>query len=137
MTTTTTLEGGCLCRAVRYRATGTPVLRALCHCDSCRKASGAPMSAWIMFMASDVVFEGTPKTYASSDGCARGFCGTCGTSLSFTAAYLPGLIDLTIGSLDEPALATPLLQSWDSTRLPWLQVSEGIPAHAGFPPFPA
>jgi hypothetical protein len=35
------LTGGCLCGAVRYR-TGTPnVPPTLCHCTSCRRATGA------------------------------------------------------------------------------------------------
>jgi len=33
-------EGGCLCGAVRYSVTGTPVARTLCHCISCRRATG-------------------------------------------------------------------------------------------------
>ena len=35
-------EGGCLCGAVRYRISGTPVSSSVCRCRSCRPASGAP-----------------------------------------------------------------------------------------------
>jgi hypothetical protein len=35
-------EGGCLCGAVRFTATGQPKGVYWCHCQSCRKHSGAP-----------------------------------------------------------------------------------------------
>ena len=35
-------EGGCLCGAVRYRISGTPVSSSVCRCRSCRLAIGAP-----------------------------------------------------------------------------------------------
>jgi len=40
-------EGGCLCGAVRYRMVGAPLSSAICHCASCRRASGAPTVAWL------------------------------------------------------------------------------------------
>ena len=37
-------EGRCLCGAVRFRAWGPPKWVMWCHCDSCRRHSGAPAS---------------------------------------------------------------------------------------------
>ena len=42
-------EGGCLCGAVRFVATGQPESVAWCHCQSCRKHSGAPVSVFQAF----------------------------------------------------------------------------------------
>jgi hypothetical protein len=42
-------EGGCLCGAVRFLATGQPKSVAWCHCQSCRKHSGAPVSVLVAF----------------------------------------------------------------------------------------
>jgi hypothetical protein len=42
-------EGGCLCGAVRFVATGQPKSVAWCHCQSCRKHSGAPVSVFVAF----------------------------------------------------------------------------------------
>jgi hypothetical protein len=41
-------EGGCLCGAVRFVATGQPKGVAWCHCESCRKHSGAPVSVFVL-----------------------------------------------------------------------------------------
>lgn len=129
------IEGGCQCGGVRYRITGDPVMTALCHCTRCRRANAAPAVAWAMYADSQVAFVTSPPTvYVSSPGCARGFCPTCGTQISFTADYIPGLIDITIGSLDDPGAVAPSFHYWESKRLPWLQLADGLPRHPEFPP---
>lgn len=128
-------EGGCQCGAVRYRVQGEPTMVALCHCTMCRRATGAPAVGWAMFDADLVEFmHDRPADYASSPDARRGFCARCGTSLSFTADYLPGLIDLTLGSLDEPARLPPQFHYWEAERLPWLGIADGLPRHREFPP---
>src|SRR6267142_4295768 len=47
--TTEQFEGGCLCGAIRFLATGQPKGVAWCHCQSCRKHSGAPVSVFVAF----------------------------------------------------------------------------------------
>jgi hypothetical protein len=129
------LEGGCQCGAVRYEISGTPLLTALCHCTMCRRANAAPAVAWAMFKREQVRFaKGKPAEFASSPEARRGFCANCGTQLCFTASFLEGLIDITIGSLDDPAAVPPALHYWDSKRLPWMKVIDGLPRYPEFPP---
>jgi hypothetical protein len=129
------LEGGCQCGTVRYRITGEPMLAAICHCAMCRRAHAAPAVAWAMFQEGQVTFpKAKPATYASSPEARRGFCPTCGTQICFTASFIPGLIDITIGSLDTPDAVPPTLHYWDSRRLPWMQIGDGLPRYPEFPP---
>ena len=129
-------SGGCQCGQVRYAADGDPIVVALCHCSMCRRANAAPAVAWAMFAEGQVRFtKSAPKTYASSAPATRGFCEHCGTQISFRADYIPGLIDLTVGSFDHPDALAPSLQYWESKRLPWLKRDEDLPHHAEFPPF--
>jgi hypothetical protein len=128
-------EGGCQCGAVRYAISGAPLLTALCHCTMCRRANAAPAVAWAMFKAEQVVFtKGAPAEFASSPEARRGFCAACGTPLSFTASFIPGLIDITIGSLDRPEAVPPALHYWDSKRLPWMRFADKLPKYPEFPP---
>src|SRR4029077_19435190 len=120
------LEGGCQCRAVRYRVAGQPLLAAICHCTMCRRANAAPVVAWAMYNVTQVQFVGLPKTYESSRGCLRGFCAGCGTQISFIADSLPGLIDLPIGSLKDPGRLPPALHYWESRRLPWVHFADEL-----------
>lgn len=133
----TTLEGGCLCGALRYEVRGEPITVALCHCTKCRRSAGAPVVAWAMFERGAFAFvQGKPAVHRSSPGAERGFCEKCGTQLTFTAEFLPGLVDLTVASLDDAAALPPRMHIWDSSRLPWLECSDALPRHPELPPRP-
>src|SRR5580700_2533700 len=74
-------EGGCLCGAVRFVATGQPESVAWCHCQSCRKHSGAPVSVFVAFKPdAHVVAQGETTNFNSSPGRWRGFCAGCGST---------------------------------------------------------
>jgi hypothetical protein len=130
------LAGGCQCGDIRYTISGEPMFAALCHCTMCRKAHAAPAVAWALFQQSQVLFtKKDPKQYNSSSEAQRGFCATCGTQISFTACFLPGLIDIAIGSLDEPEAISPSLHYWHSEHLSWAEFADSLPRHPEFPPF--
>ena len=129
------IEGGCQCGAIRYRIVGGPLMAAICHCSACRRANAAPAVAWAMFQEPQVTFtHRAPKLYASSAEGRRGFCEACGSQISFTASYIPGLIDITIGSMDDPGTITPEFHCWHSEHLPWAEFADALPRHAEFPP---
>jgi hypothetical protein len=67
---------------------------------------------------------------------SRGFCSRCGTQVCFTASFLPGLIDMTIGSLDAPESLPPTIHYWDSKRLPWMRFADDLQRYPEFPPPP-
>ncbi len=76
-----------------------------------------------------------PKLYASSAEGKRGFCAACGTQIFFTASFLPGLIDITVGSLDNPESVKPTLHYWYSKHLSWAEFADTLPRHPELPPF--
>ena len=77
------IQGGCLCGAVRFVATGEPIGVAWCHCQSCRKHSGAPVSVFVAFRRDAyTVTEGKIMKFNSSPGRLRGFCARCGSTLT-------------------------------------------------------
>jgi hypothetical protein len=120
--------GGCLCRAIRYQAGGKARYLCYCHCESCRRAVGGTVVAWGSFLRSDfVVTRGKLTEFASSASVWRGFCATCGTSLTYRRDGRPTEIDVTLASLDAPALLAPECHIWVRDKLPWVSIDDGLP----------
>jgi hypothetical protein len=128
-----TATGGCLCGAIRYRVTGPPQSTSLCHCASCRRATGGPSLAWAIFDEDKVeIVAGTLAIYPSSPGVERGFCAACGTSLTYARANRPGLFDVTTASLDEPEAFPPTKEIWTEERLSWEAANPALPQFGQF-----
>jgi|GEM_PF-576622 len=125
-------EGGCACGAIRYRVTGGPTALVLCHCRDCRIASGAPALAWAVFRTDDVAWlHGEPRQFVSSPGVSRGFCGRCGTTLSYRRDTRADCIDVTSATFDEPGRFAPLREIWTAQRLPWISANASLAQHPG------
>lgn len=124
-----TFVGGCFCGRVRYRAVGDVTNATHCHCADCRRAAGAPFVSWVLAVpaAAFSFTRGTPTVYRY-DGRERAFCGQCGTPLTFRADEWPGEVDVTVGSMDDPSLATPQDHLWTCDRLPWIKLADGLPS---------
>jgi hypothetical protein len=124
-----TVEGGCLCGAVRYRVPYPfEGVIAHCHCGMCRRAAGAPVVTWLSVRkAAFELTRGACRLYSSSDHGQRGFCPSCGSQITFYSSKLPDEIDVTLGSLDTPERFAPALHIWTDTRLPWLHLDEHLP----------
>ncbi len=127
-------EGGCHCGAVRYQIAGEPAHHALCHCGDCRRASGAPVVAWIAFADKGFSMQGETVTYASSEHGRREFCPQCGTGLFYrNAAVLPGLIDIQTATLDNPSADAPGAHIQTAERLDWMDGIETLPKFERYP----
>ena len=122
------LEGGCLCGAVRYQVRGKPTNTMICHCRTCRRATGSPVVAWLTFAKADFeVTTGALAEFRSSPPVRRGFCGTCGTPLTYSHRESPDSIDITTCSLDEPQAFPPTHHSWLSDDVGWVRFGDGLP----------
>ena len=118
------IQGGCMCGAVRYEAEGAPLHVGYCHCRSCRHHSGAAVAGMLVFKPEQVRIVGVPSFYASSPGVRRGFCGRCGTSLTWEGR---GLVSVHIGALDDPDAHAPSLHWRYEERSPWCDVGLDLP----------
>jgi hypothetical protein len=125
-----TLEGGCLCGATRYRASGTASGITHCHCRTCRRASGAPFVTWAGFDIDKFIFtRGRPASFASSLRVIRTFCAHCGTALTYQRSDLPQSIDITLGSMDDPTVLQPEDHTWTESRLAWIVLNDHLPQY--------
>ncbi|MGH8706951.1 MAG: GFA family protein [Burkholderiales bacterium] len=123
------MTGGCFCGEVRYEAAGECSNSMVCHCQSCRRAAGSPVVAWVTFQKRGVRFtKGSPAEYRSSPPVVRSFCSACGTPLTYRHESYGDAIDITTCSLDEPEKYPPTHHSWLGHDVSWVKFGDGLPA---------
>ncbi|MGH8172516.1 MAG: GFA family protein [Rhodanobacteraceae bacterium] len=121
-------EGGCLCGATRYRTSADPRALTLCHCNSCRRASGAPSVAWAVFSAETFEFtKDEPARFRSSPNVERTFCARCGTPLTYQSDSRRDAIDVTTATLDEPDRFAPTFEIWVGEKIAWETLDDKLP----------
>ncbi len=129
------VSGGCMCGAVRYEASGEPLGIGYCHCQSCRRHSGAPVVAFVGFREDRVRFTGRARSvYNSSPGVGRAFCGQCGTTLTwegFSRASNSTIIEFHISTLDDPDRFVPREHTRHPERIAWFDVADRLPRYRG------
>ena len=131
----TKTTGGCLCGSVRYETTGEPFAINYCHCQSCRKHSGAPVVSLAGYQVAQVQFSGAErKRYESSPGAFRAFCENCGTPLTWEGDGddLGPIIEFHISTFDDPERMVPTSHAFEPERLSWFDVADDLPRFEGF-----
>ena len=125
------IEGGCLCGATRYRATGQPYKSSYCHCLYCRGVTASPVTVWLMFDEGQVEFnKGKPQKYASTAGVLRGFCPICGTPLWWEGRWDDkGIQMITTCSLDDPEAYPPDRHAFCHNEISWFEVADDLPRY--------
>ncbi len=124
--------GGCLCGAVRYRVQGPPLSTIYCHCNSCRKHTGAPVVALAGYRRDQVTYlSGAPRLYESSPGVGRAFCGECGTPMTWEGdgGEDGPLVEFLISTMDNPDAFPPECHIHHQERLTWFETSDSLPRY--------
>ncbi|ORY16722.1 Mss4-like protein [Clohesyomyces aquaticus] len=108
------ISGGCLCGAIRFTITfpqdtdWPPTGNGICQCTMCRKHSGSLLPQNCKFPTANISppLKGNPafKTYNSSSNAYRGFCGDCGSALTFHFVKEPEFTEINLGAFDEEVL---------------------------------
>ena len=113
-------EGGCFCGAVRYAISGPYTYQGNCHCHDCQRAVGAGVVSWVGSTYENfAVTKGEITFCETSPGVQRGFCGRCGTSLTFGGEGW-NEIGVTAASLDEADAVAPESNVYLSEKRPWI-----------------
>jgi hypothetical protein len=127
-------EGGCGCRAVRYRLESAPLVVHCCHCRWCQRESGASFALNAVIEADRVALFGvepevidTPSESGSGQRIAR--CPICKVALwSNYAGAGPLIRYVRVGTLDNPDLLPPDVHIFTASKQPWVQLPAGAAA---------
>ena len=119
-------EGGCVCRAIRYRVEGQPVRAYVCNCTFCQKFTGSAFGILSWFKEDNVLVEcGDIGTYDHTvDGTDRWFrlhfCKRCGTTFMGTNQRRPGIRFIFVGTYDDPNWVELNAFQWIRSKQKWV-----------------
>lgn len=123
--------GGCLCGAIRYEAKSDAVRMVNCHCDDCRRVTGASFATNVFVKADDLeVTQGTPGIYKhfaeSGNRRVKEFCRDCGSQLFSYGDGRPGLKSVKVGTIDDADFVKPTANLYASKALPFTYIDENL-----------
>ena len=131
-------DGGCACGAVRYRVTSPPLIVHACHCRDCQKLTGSAFVVNLWIERSFVEAEDSKlRSNTVSAGSGRPHeifrCAECGTALWSKYHAAPGdTVLLRAGTLDHPERVQPDVHIFTRSKVPWLELPDGVPAFEAF-----
>jgi len=132
------MEGGCTCRAVRYRMTTRPLFVHCCHCRWCQRETGASFALNAMIEADRVtLLQGelevvnTPSNSGKGQKISR--CAKCRIAVWSNYAGAGDAVHFVrVGTLDEPDRLPPDIHIFTSSKQPWVKIPAGTPAVAEY-----
>ena len=134
------LTGGCLCGAVRFEVTG-PFLRAgWCHCERCRRHSGAAAGVQGRVARADFrLLAGAERVVAwrpAPGAAVKAFCEVCGSSL-FGGDWPDGdEVSIRFGALDGDPGIRPQYHTFVDSKAPWDEIADDLTQYPGRLPGP-
>jgi hypothetical protein len=133
-TTRFPIEGGCDCRAVRYRMETAPLFVHCCHCRWCQRESGASFALNAMIETDRVtLLAGRPDMVETPSASGKGQkivrCPSCRIALwSHYAGARDAIAFVRVGTLDDPDVLPPDIHIFTSSKQPWVLLPPGTPA---------
>jgi hypothetical protein len=124
-------RGHCRCGSVRFEARVDPHHVSYCHCNDCRKATGAPVAAFVGFMAEDVIMNGDTLARHEMGPVTRRSCGNCGSPIAYSDSRIGDRIYIYLGIMDQPANYHPTLHAHVNAQLPFVHMPDGLPRYDG------
>jgi hypothetical protein len=128
-----TFEGGCDCRAVRYRLRSRPMFVQCCHCRWCQRESGSAFAlnalietARVEVLRGEVDLVDTPSESGKGQKIAR--CPSC--RIALWSHYGGGTLVsfVRVGTLDTPDAFPPAIHIFTGSKQPWVVLPEGARA---------
>ena len=122
--------GGCLCGALRYKATGKALCAGYCFCADCRKASGSGFIPLHRGRAQRRDLQRSNpaaplEVPAAARVAVRNSCAACGGLVFGGEIGQSESFTIYAGSLDDPLLFSPSIAIFTRNHPPWAPIPPG------------
>jgi hypothetical protein len=127
------VTGQCLCGGIRFVIDGALAPIQICYCKQCQRAQGTVLAtntpvavtAFRLLQGQDLL-----RSYESSTGKQRCFCGKCGSPIYSKRDALPDVLRLRIGLVDGDIDARPIAHFHTRSKPDWWSICDDLPQHA-------
>lgn len=126
----THLSGQCLCGQVTYKG-DTEIANVInCHCDDCRRASGAAYFTNLFVKEADLTVKGDMMEFFhksdSGNDMTKVNCAKCGSPVFGRNSGRPGVAVIRAGTLDQKELIEPKLAVFASRKIPSTPINPDV-----------
>ncbi|MBI1210572.1 MAG: aldehyde-activating protein [Alphaproteobacteria bacterium] len=109
-------KGGCLCGAARFSLSARPLAVNACHCNACKKLTGATNLLMLLGERAAFSFTGDVERYRRRADSGREIdvvrCANCGVRMWHEPLSAPDLVFIAAGTLDDTSWAVPASHIW-------------------------
>ena len=134
----TVRRGSCLCGAVAFEMTGTPLQANHCHCSRCRKARGTAHATNLAVPIGGVRYvRGAERLtrYKVPDAkyFSHWFCSACGSSMP-VLDEVRSIAIVPMGAFDDDPGVRPQRHIWVESKSVWDEITDDLPRLPAGPP---
>ncbi len=131
------LEGGCFCRAVRYRLKSKPMFVHCCHCRYCQSQTGSAFVINAMIETDRIeLLSGELEVTALRSGGDHPHdvyrCPECKVAVWSDYGRRPFVRFVRVGTLDDSTVVEPDVHIFTRSKLPWVRLPAGVPSFEVF-----
>ena len=117
------ISGSCFCNAVQFKVSGAPKAVVNCHCNFCRKHSGAAFSTYAVVPEADLeIISGADyiSSFQIKEDAHKHFCKQCGSPIFNKNARYPGLCMIYLGGISASSCIAPTANIYCESQLAWV-----------------
>jgi hypothetical protein len=129
------LAGACLCGSVRYVVADEFVYAAMCHCSSCRRATGSAFKPFAGIEREKLWLTAGEEslTLFGDDEALDVHCRACG-SLLYSVVRAGAFAHVAMGTLVDAPSIRPTKHIFVGSKAPWYEITDELPQYEGHAP---
>ena len=129
--------GKCLCGQVSYKSHVKPTLILNCHCEDCRRSTGAVYGTNVMVAEDQVEIHGEVSTFnhkaKSGNIMTKRFCPHCGTLMFGNSSGRTNVVSIRAGTVDQTDIIKPVMNVFVDSKVTSTPMHDDLPQASEMP----
>ena len=125
-------KASCSCGHLEIEVSGEPAVVVACSCTNCQRRTGSAFGVSAYFPDDQVMAKSGESKSFTNEGDSGGqierrFCPTCGSTVFFSASFMPGSTGIAVGCFADPTFPQPIAAAWCESKHSWVSFPIGMP----------